>query len=213
MKILLTVLCCLNIIAGVSAGEHKKVLMIINEGFQIEEYASPRALFEKQKYEITTASRYGGKINPGKKYITATNSVQTDLSFDQIKIDKYDAITFAGGAGAWTDYFPNKTLHKVLSDAVNRKEMIVGLICAGTGLLATANNLDGKSPQFKGRHVTGYAEVSGLLRSLGQVQYDSGDLNKPFVVEDGNLITGRDPISSTLFAETIIKKLNLAEKK
>lgn len=206
--LLVTSLFCLSIFNNTFAGEHKKVLMIINEGFQIEEYEVPRALFEKEKYEIKTASRYGGIVNPGKKYINGKNSVATDFSFEKIKINEFDAIVFAGGAGAWTDYFPNKTLHKVLSDASSIKEMIVGLICAGTGLLATANNLDGKTPQYKGRHITGYAEVSGLLQSLGQVQYDSGDLAKPYVVEDGNLVTGRDPSSSKLFGETIIKKLN-----
>lgn len=208
MKILLIVILCFSqLIGNAIAGTPKKVLMIINEGFQIDEYTVPRALFEKEKYEIKTASRYGGKVSPGKKYITESNSVQTDLSFDQIKVDEFDAITFAGGAGAWTDYFPNKTLHKVLTEATNKKNMIVGLICAGTGLLATANNLDGKTPQYKGRHITGYAEVSGLLQSLGHVKYDSGDLTKPYVLEDGNLITGRDPSSSKLFGETIIKRL------
>lgn len=189
------------------ANEHKKVLMVINEGFQIDEYEVPRKLFEKEKYEIKTASRHAGTVNPGRSYMNGKNSVTTDLSFDKIKVDEFDAITFAGGAGAWTDYFPNKSLHKVLAEAINKKGMIVGLICAGTGLLATAHNLDGKTPQFKGRHVTGYAEVSGLLQTLGQVQYDSGDMAKPYVVEDGDLITGRDPSSSKLFGETIIKRL------
>ncbi|MES2801345.1 MAG: DJ-1/PfpI family protein [Bdellovibrionota bacterium] len=190
------------------ASTPKKVLMIINEGFQVDEYFIPRKLFEKEGYKIKTASKYGGLVNPGKKYVADYKPVQTDLSFEQIKIEDYDAITFAGGAGAWTDYFPNKTIHQILINSIKRKQMIVGLICAGTGLLATANNLDGTSPQFKGRHVTGYGEVSGLLTSLGQVKYDSGDLTKPYVVEDGNLITGRDPSSSKLFAEIVIKKLN-----
>jgi len=190
----------------------KKILMIINEGFQVDEYFTPRALFAKEGYEIETASKYGGKVNPGKRYIPDYKPVQTDLSFEQIKIEDYDAITFSGGAGAWTDYFPNKMLHQVLLKAVKNKKMVVGLICAGTGVLATANNLDGSTPQFKGRLVTGYGEVSGLLKLQGQVHYESGDLNKPYVVEDENLVTGRDPMSSQLFGETIVKKLNSNKK-
>jgi protease I len=190
------------------ASEPKKVLMIINEGFQVDEYFVPRKSFENQKYKIVTASRYGGIVNPGRKYTSQYKPVSTDLNFEQVKIEDYDAITFVGGAGAWTDYFPNKTLHQILLNAIKNKKMIVGLICAGTGVLATANNLDGLTPQFKGRHVTGYGEVSGLLKLQGQVNYESGDLTKAHVVEDENLITGRDPISSQLFADTIIKKLN-----
>jgi putative intracellular protease/amidase len=91
--------------------------------------------------------------------------------------------------------------------AVENENKVVGLICAGTGLLATAKNLDGKTPQFKGRKVTGYREVEGLLTSLGQVRYGQGDPTKPHVVVDGNLITGRDPESSKLFGETIVDKI------
>jgi len=39
------------------ANEPKKVLMIINEGFQVDEYFVPRKAFENQKYKIVTASR------------------------------------------------------------------------------------------------------------------------------------------------------------
>lgn len=206
MKSLILSLFFLTSIA--SANEPKKVLMIINEGFQVDEYFVPRKSFENQKYKIVTASRYGGIVNPGRKYTSQYKPVSTDLNFEQVKIEDYDAITFAGGAGAWTDYFPNKTLHQILLTAVKNKKITVGLICAGTGILATANNLDGTTPQFKGRKVTGYAEVSGLLKLQGQVNYESGDLTKPHVVEDENLITGRDPISSQLFADKIIQRLN-----
>lgn len=165
--------------------------MILNDDFQVDEYFTPRKLFEKEGFDIKTASRYGGMVKPGKKHVSDYKPVVTDLSFEQVKIEEFDAITFTGGGGAWTDYFPNKTLHQILINATKNKKMIVGLICAGTGLLATANNLDGLSPQFKGKHITGYGEVAGLLKTLGQVQYDTGDLAKPYVVEDGNLITGR----------------------
>ena len=206
MKILFSFIFLLS--ATTFANEPKKILMIINEGFQVDEYFVPRKVFESQGYKIATASRYGGVVSPGRKYLDQYKPVDTDLSFEQVKVNDYDAITFAGGAGAWTDYFPNKTLHQILLNATQNRNIIVGLICAGTVVLATANNLDGATPQFKGRHVTGYGEVSGLLKLQGQVNYESGDLSRPHVVEDGNLITGRDPMSSQLFAEKIIKRLD-----
>jgi putative intracellular protease/amidase len=69
------------------------------------------------------------------------------------------------------------------------------------------DNLDGQHPHFKGRHVTGYFEVEGLLRKVGLVKYDGGVADKPYVVTDGKLITGRDPISAKLFGETIVSAL------
>jgi putative intracellular protease/amidase len=92
--------------------------MILNEGFQVDEYLKPRALFEREKYKIMTASRWGGPVKPGRKYQEQLPSVMTDLAFDRIEIQNYDAIAFTGGGGAWTDYFPNPTLHRILLKAV-----------------------------------------------------------------------------------------------
>lgn len=189
-----------------SAHAAPKVLIVINEGFQIDEYYKPRAVYEKAGFEIKTASRWGGQVNPGRKY-KETGPVKADLSFDEIRVTDYDAITFTGGGGAWADYFPAKSLHKVLAEALAQPKVTVALICAGAGLLATANNLDGKTPIARGRHVTGYGEVEGLMRTQGQLNYDAGDLSKPFVVQDGNLITGRDPSSAQIFGEAVAKKL------
>ena len=72
----------------------------------------------------------------------------------------------------------------------------------------TADIFDGDgTPLAKGRHVTGYGEVSGMLKKLGLVQYEGGDPTKPKVVVDGHLITGRDPMSAALFGETIVTSL------
>lgn len=179
----------------------KKVLMVINEGFQVDEYFVPRKIFEDAGLEITVASRFGGLVHPGKKY-TDYAPVKADLTFAEIDVNKFDVITFAGGGGAWSDYFPDRTLHKVLLAAVKRDDMIVGLICAGTGLLATAGNIDGSTPQFKGRHVTGYTDVEGLLRKQGEVNFDPQE-----VVVDKNLITGRDPGAARAFGETILMRI------
>lgn len=184
-----------------------KVLIIANEGFQVDEYFTPKALFEKAGYQVLTAARYPGMVNPGKKYQSTHPSVKVDLTFEEIRVNDYDAISFTGGGGAWSDYFPNRTLHRVLMESIARKDMIVGLICAGAGLLATANNLVGNTPQFKNRHVTGYGEVAGLLTRQGQVKYESGDSTKPHVVVDENLITGRDPMSSELYGEMMVRKM------
>ena len=184
-----------------------KVLMIVNEGFQVDEYFKPREIFEQAHIQVVTASRYGGVVNPGRKYMGQYPSVKADLSFDEVNVSDYAAITFTGGAGAWSDYFPNRRLHGILLEATQNPKMIVGLICAGVGLLATAQNLDGTTPMFKGRHVTGYGEVAGMLIKLGELNYDSGDLSEPYVVQDKNLITARDPMSSELFAQTILSRL------
>ena len=83
----------------------------MNEGYQVDEYEVPRKPFEKEGFRIETASRYGGKVKPGKKYQNDHAPVMIDLSFDKIRVADYDAITFAGSAGAWTGFCskPSKT--------------------------------------------------------------------------------------------------------
>jgi protease I len=203
MKNLLLVLAALPTLANAAP---KKVLMFLNEGFQAQEYYEPREIFEQAGFKISVAARYAGSVAPGKKY-TNYPPAQVDITFDQVDLSKYDGITFAGGSGAWEDFFPNPQVHKILADAFKRN-MVVGLLCASTGVLATANNLDGQSmPIAEGRNVTGYYQVEGLLRRLGKVNFDPGEKGKPHVVVDRNLITGRDPESSALFGKTVAEKL------
>ena len=38
---------------------------------------------------------------------------------------------------------------------------------------------------------------------MGKVDYSAGEEDKPYVVVDGNLVTGRDPFSSELFAQKV----------
>jgi putative intracellular protease/amidase len=192
--------------AQAAPSKPKRVLMMISEGFFAPEYYEPREIFEKAGFRITVAGKYSGLIAPDRRN-TEYNPVKVDTTFDKADIGQFDALVFAGGNGAWEDFFPNEDVHRLLTEAMNKK-LLVGLLCSSTGLLGVANNLDGRSkPIAEGRHVTGYQRVEGLLRVLGKVNYDAGEKGKPHVVVDGDLITGRDPIASKLFGETVAKKL------
>jgi putative intracellular protease/amidase len=188
------------------AKAENRVLIVLNDAFQPTEYFEPRKAFEAEGFLIKTASRFGTEAHAGRKN-TDVRPVTVDYSYEQIEVEKFDAIVFVGGGGAWSDFFPDKALHSVLVKAMNRKGMTVGLICAGTGLLAMAKNLDGKTPQFSGRKVTGYGDVEALLTQVGKLDFSSGDLTKPHVVIDGNLVTGRDPMSAELFGKTMTNKI------
>ena len=189
-----------------SAAEAKRVLMIVNEGFYAPEYYHPRQVFDRQGFKVTVAAKEARLVRPDKRNADY-QPVRAELAFDKVDLTRYDAITFAGGNGAWTDYFPNEAAHRILKEAFKR-DMITGLICSSTGLLAVAGNFDGQQKSLvEGRHVTGYYRVEGLLRNIGKANYDAGEKDKPYVVTDGNLITGRDPISSQLFGEAVAKKV------
>jgi putative intracellular protease/amidase len=185
----------------------KRILMMVSEGFYAPEYYIPLKALKDAGHKITTATKYSRPINPDERQIKTYPAIIADITFKDIDYKDYDAIVFAGGNGAWEDFFPNSDVHKALTNFMSNNK-VVGLLCSSTGLLGVANNLDGMStPLAQGRNVTGYKRVKGILTELGKVNYLAGEAGKPFVVVDGNLVTGRDPISSELFAQKVIEAL------
>lgn len=185
----------------------KRIVFFISEGFYATEYYEPRAIFDKEGFKVQVAAKLPHPVRPDPRQWETYPPVKPDLTFDQVEVSSFDAIVFAGGNGAWEDFFPNDAVHKLLSRSLESGKL-TALLCSSTGLLGVANNLNGQSkPIAEGRHVTGYYRVEGLLRNLGRVNYDPGEAGKPHVVTDGNLITGRDPSSAKLFGETVARAL------
>ncbi len=203
IRFLVFVAIMLNIATAFAVDQAPRVLMIVNEGFWAPEHYKPREIFEKAGFVITVAAKQVGDVYPDVRN-TEYSSVKADLVFNQVNLKNYDAIVFAGGNGAWTDYFPNEEVHRILNESLTSGK-IVGLICSSTGLLGLVNNFDGQTPLAAGRKVTGYYRVRGLLEKIGLVSYDAGIEGKPHVVVDDKLVTGRDPISSELFGQILLK--------
>lgn len=184
-----------------------RILFMVNEGFNAHEYYVPLKIFKDQGFEIRTAAKENALVSPDYRQRKDFPSVRPDFIFTDINADDYDAIVFAGGNGSWEDYFPNDDVHKVLTQFMKAGKL-TALLCSSTGLLGIANNLDGKGqPLGKGKNVTGYFRVEGLIKVMGKANYYPGEKNQPFVMVDGNLITGRDPLSAELFGKTVVEEL------
>ena len=210
MKILFILgLTLINFACAHSLEPKKRILMMVSEGFYGPEYYVPLHLFKNKGFLIKIAAKYKRATHPDERHRRSYSDVIPDLTFDKVDFNDFDAIVFAGGNGAWEDFFPNKDVHKLLKEFMEN-DKVVGLLCSSTGLLGVANNLTGRGyPLAVGRHVTGYKRVEGLLINLGKVNYSKGIEGEPYVVVDKNLITGRDPISSELFALKIIEKMGV----
>lgn len=188
----------------------KKVLMMIPDDFMWPEYSEPRALYEQAGFEVVTAGKYKEAIKPdrrNKNDYPESETIIPDLSFDEVNVSEFDAVTFVAGNGAWHDFFPNQTVHAIVSETI-KQGRVLGLLCASTGLLGFVDNWDGSGKAIaEGKRVTGYFRVEGILRKLGRVNFISGGQREPSVVVDGKLITGRNPESSRVFGEAIIQSL------
>jgi putative intracellular protease/amidase len=89
----------------------------------------------------------------------------------------------------------------------------LGLICASTGLLGFVGNFNGdEKPIAEGKKVVGYFRVEGILKRLGKVQFIPGDPKGADAVVDGKLVTGRNPESSSVFADKVIETLAQSAK-
>ena len=189
--------------------EVPKVLVMLPDDFMWPEYAVPRALYEEAGFEVVVAGKEAGERQPDWRYVKQfpdEKAVVPNLTFDQVVVSEYAAVTFVGGNGAWHDFFPNPAAHRVLRQALAGGRP-VGLICASTGLLALADNFDGQKPPARGKRVVGYFRVAGMLRQLGQVEYVDGGEKEPGVARDGMLVTGRNPESSLVFGRTMVEVL------
>ncbi len=194
---------------SLTVGAETKVLMMIPNDFMWPEYSEPRKLYEAAGFKVTTAGRFQESVNPDRRNLKdfpESAPVKVDLSFEQVKIEDYDAITFVAGNGAWHDFFPNQVVHDLVVQAYKQKK-ILGLLCASTGLLGLAGNWDGNSPLAPGRRAVGYFRVKGLLTNLGKINYVDGGQKEPGVLVDGHLITGRNPESSRIFGEKVVEVL------
>jgi putative intracellular protease/amidase len=132
----------------------------------------------------------------------------------------YDAVLIPGGHGPMQDLAVNPEVARVLEAMLPDSSKVVAALCHGQAGLLSAGNPDG-SWLFKGRKLTSFTDeeeqMVGLaanapwlleerLRGAGAV-YSSGPAWGPYVVVDGNLVTGQNPASAGPAAEAILKEL------
>lgn len=143
------------------------------------------------------------------------------LSLAKVSVDKYDAVIVPGGHGPVVDLWKDNNMGKLLF-AAQKQEKIIGVVCHGQAALLSA--VDNKGNWlFNGRTMTAFSYeeevefgtadnapwlLASTLRKKG-ANYKRGTKNwEPFVITDGNLISGQNPASSLPMAETIISVLS-----
>lgn len=197
-------------------------------GLWLEEFAVPYIEFVKVGYNVAVASPLGGKIpldpnslsekNPDtwQLALAALDSTQTLLA---VKNQAFDAIIIPGGHGPMFDLANNTLLAELLKEFA-QADKIIGAVCHGPAALVSTVLENGR-PLVAGKRVAGFSNVEeraaqldklvpflleDKLTELGGI-YISQEAWQEHVVVDGNLITGQNPQSSTMFAKAILDKL------
>ena len=167
--------------------------------------------------------------------LEADEAFKHPIPYESIDPRQYDLLLLPGGhAKGMRQYLENKVLQNKALEFLNSNK-VVGAICHGVLVLArTIDPETGRSVLY-GRKLTGltkrlertgyyltswrlgdyyrtypaYVEdetVKALKQSSDFIH--GGSIRKPFVVEDGNLITARYPEDAHLFAQKLLDKIS-----
>lgn len=131
----------------------------------------------------------------------------------------FSAIYFTGGHGTMFDFPHHRDVEKFTLD-LHRRGGLVSAVCHGIGALATLQ--DGATPLISGKKVTGFSNLEErLARRTNHVPFLLEDKLKeagaiyskaklpfmPYLVEDGQLITGQNPQSPALVGQAVHRAL------
>jgi protease I len=166
-----------------------KIAVLITDYFEDVEYSKPADAFKKAGHELVHVGLEKGTTVKGKKEETP---VKIDMAVKDVSVGDYDAIFIPGG------YSPDKL--RVDEDMVKFTKSFVEsgkpvlAICHAPQLLITAQAI-------KGRKITGYKSIMQDIINAGAQFLDQS------VVEDGNMVSSRNPDDIPDFIEASLRKL------
>jgi putative intracellular protease/amidase len=204
-------------------------------GFWLEEFAAPYYVFKDAGANVTLASPKGGQppIDPKsdapdgqtpatrrfKEDSAAQAALASTLRLADIRAGDYDAVFYPGGHGPLWD-LAEDAVSIALIEGVHASGRPIALVCHAPGALRHAKARNG-GPLVQGKSVTGFTNteeaavgltqvvpflVEDMLRQNGGVYSKTEDW-LPYVVVDGNLITGQNPASSEAGARAVLDQL------
>jgi putative intracellular protease/amidase len=204
-------------------------------GFWLEELAAPYYIFKDAGAEITLASPKGGQ--PPLDPVSNLPDFQTDdtrrfeadaeanhalahsVTLSDVVAADYDAVFYPGGHGPLWD-LTNDSHSVTLIESFIAADKPVALVCHAPGVLRDVKAADG-APLVRGRRVTGFTNaeedgvgltkivpylVEDMLKSKGGL-FEAGPDWGAFTVQDGLLITGQNPGSSSATASQLLAAL------
>ena len=170
----------------------KRVLIIATDGFEQSELMEPKKRLEGAGIDTTIASLEDGKIT-GWNDKNWGDSVEVDLTVDEVSADDYGALMLPGGQINPDVLRMNETVVGLVRE-FNSANKPIAAICHAPWLLAEAGIIDGRT-------VTGWPSIRTDLKNAGAKVVDSE------AAVDGNLITSRNPDDIPAFSDALIAQV------
>jgi protease I len=168
----------------------RKIAVIIADLFEDVEYMAPAEAFRAARYKLVHVGLKKEDTVKGKKHGT---TVKIDTAVEDASVDDFNALLIPGG------YSPDKlradeNAVKFVGSFMESNKPVFS-ICHGPQLLITADVI-------KGRKITGYKSIIQDIKNAGAEFIDQE------VVEDGNLISSRNPNDLPAFTKAALAKLS-----
>jgi len=206
-------------------------------GFWLEEFAAPYYVFQDAGATITLVSPLGGhppldpKSDEPDAQTEATKRFRQDknaqaalantLKLSSIAADDFDAVFYPGGHGPLWDLAEDAD-SIALIEATHAAGKPLAAVCHAPGIFRHTKSPDG-TPLVRRKSVTGFTNTEEAAVGLTKIvpflvedvlKKNGGNYSKaadfePFVLTDGNLITGQNPASSEAAAKAVLKLLHL----
>ncbi len=205
-------------------------------GFWVEEFAAPYYAFIDAGVEVTLASPKGGQapIDPTStledfqtvatdRYDAddeAQSKIATTVQLSSLNESDFDGVFYPGGHGPLWDLTHNSD-SILLIESFLKAGKAVATVCHASAALLNVKNAAGDFV-IKDKAVTGFTNSEEEAVKLTEVvpfllenelikrgaEYQKAEDWHAFAVQDGYIITGQNPASSTLAAEKLLTHLN-----
>ncbi|WP_282087293.1 type 1 glutamine amidotransferase domain-containing protein [Aquimarina algiphila] len=208
-------------------------------GYELTELSRAYYVFEANGFEVDIASPLGGEPpvviddedmgNFDYAFLNdsiAQYKVKHTIPVKDIIPETYEGVFFAGGKGAMFDFPENKSIQHIVRD-LYQSNKVVGAVCHGPAALVNVT-LDNGHPLIKNKTVSGFTNEEELLlipdakvifpfllqdKLVAQgAQFNEGSMYLENISHDKNLVTGQNPWSTWLLAETMVKELGYTPK-
>lgn len=166
-----------------------RIAVIIADLFEDAEYTEPADSFRKAGHKLVHVGLKKGSVVQGKSKGTR---VRIDHSVENVSVDEFDALLIPGGFSPDKLRAHEKAVQFAGDFVKSGKPVLV--ICHGPQLLITADVL-------RDRKVTGWKSIIQDIKNAGAHFLDQS------VVEDGNMISSRQPSDIPDFIEASLRKL------
>ena len=204
-------------------------------GFWLEEFAAPYYAFKDAGADVTLVSPLGGqppldpKSDAPDSQTDATRRFKADAAaqaalahtgkLSDVSGEGFDALFYPGGHGPLWDLAEDTDSIRLI-EAMTAAGKTVAAVCHAPGVLRHVKAADG-TPLVQGKNVTGFTNTEEAAVQLTDIvpflvedmlvkhggHYNKGADWLPYVVTDGQLITGQNPASSEPAALAVLRQL------